>query len=121
MKKLSLVDPSRLRDPRGLLFKFPSMPAIKYKYISDRFYRNYTLDVAEKIAAMFGCYLVPAACVHHRRKNPERRIMIHGHSYYVRHPDEMNEIEYEKFLQFVGGMDIESDSLTDGQGHSVQS
>lgn len=104
MKHVSLVDHSRLRDPRGLLYKFPSMSAVRYKYISDRFYRHYTLDVAEKIARMFGCYLVPAACVHHSRKRADRRIMIHGYSYYVRHPDEMNETELKKFFETVGGV-----------------
>lgn len=103
MKHISLVDHTKLRDPRGLLFKFPSISAVRYKYISDRFYRNYTLYVAEKIARMFGCYLVPAACVHHTRKRADRRIMIHGYSYYVRHPHEMNNTEMNKFLEIARG------------------
>lgn len=104
MKQLTLVDHAKLKkNPRGLLYLYPSIPAIRYKKIADRYHENYALDVAEQLAKMFGCHLVPAACIHHSRKVPSRRIMIYGRSYYAKRPDELSKTEMRRFLEHVRG------------------
>lgn len=102
VKEISLVDQRRLRkNPRNLPYLYPSIPAAKYKAIADKFHEQYALDVAEKIARMFGCHVVPAQCFHHSRKDASRRIMIYGHNYYIRRPSEMTKGEFLRYTQLA--------------------
>lgn len=98
MNNLSLVDPNQLqKDPRKLAFKFPKMPVIRYKELTEIFHRSLTIIAVEKVVKMLGCVLMPAPCVHHDRRRADRRLMIHGRTYYVIEIDEVTDLEWAKY------------------------
>lgn len=101
VRDFTLVDRSKLRDPRQLLYHYPSLSAVKYMYISERFYRNFTLKTAEDICKMFGYLVVPATCLRSTSKDASRRLLIHGYAYYVKQPTELTRPELRRYLECV--------------------
>lgn len=57
---------------------------------------------AENVAEMFGAVVVPAPVFNHKRRRPERRIMIFGRTYYVVSPDDLTDMEQAKYELYVG-------------------
>lgn len=101
MERLSLVADAKIeRDPRKLAYLYPSMPLRRYKELVDEYYRNLALRAAEQMAQMSGCVLLPSACVHHKRRDPARRLMLFGRTYYSVPEDEMTELEHAKYQSF---------------------
>lgn len=99
MVHLSLVADAKIeRDPRKLAYLYPKMPLRRYKELVDEYYRNLTLRAAEQLAHMSGCVLLPSACVHHRRRDPARRMMLFGRTYYSVPEEELTELEQAKYL-----------------------
>lgn len=95
---LRLVNPNKLKkDPRKLPYLYPNMSVYRYKDQTEEFYRLYVLHLIEKMAQMFDCVLLPSSCVHHRRRNADRRIMIFGRSYYITHINNLTDLEWEKY------------------------
>lgn len=98
MTNLSLVASESLqRDPRKLAFLYPTIPASRYKALTDEHYRLLTIKAAEDAARASGGILMPSTCLHRRRREPERRLMIFGRTYYVIPADELTEMEIEKY------------------------
>lgn len=94
----SLVDQTKLdKDPRKLPYFYPRMPAIRYKQLSEDYYHALTLKAIEQAAKALNGYIVPAICVHHRRRHPERRISIFGRVYYAIPADDITELELAKY------------------------
>lgn len=55
------------------------------------------LKAAEKTAEAAGFVLLPAICVHHKRRNPERRMTLFQRAYYLVPECDMTPGEFEKF------------------------
>lgn len=101
MMQTSLVDQTQLqKDPRKLAFKYPRMPVIRYKELTESYHRSLTIVAAEQVSKMFGCVLLPAPCVHHDRRRPDRRMMIHGRTYYVFEADDITDLEWAKYQTY---------------------
>lgn len=92
------------KDPRKLAYLYPKMPVIRYKQLTERYYHDLTLEALTKAVQALGGYLVPASCVHHRRRDPDRRIFIFGRAYYAIHGDEITELEMAKYQAIMEGM-----------------
>lgn len=98
MTNLSLVANERiLKDPRKLAFLYPKMPVGRYKEQTDEYYRLLTLKAAEEVAKASNGILLPSSCLHRRRRDPARRVMIFGRTYYVVPEDDVSEMEKEKY------------------------
>lgn len=101
MTNLSLVADEKIeKDPRKIAFLYPKMPVGRYKKLVDEYYRNRTLRAAEQIAKKFGSILIPASCLHHRRRNPDLRLMVLGRAYYCIQEDDLTDLEKIKY-QYV--------------------
>lgn len=95
---LSLVPESKLKyDPRKLPYLYPSMSAASYKKRTDEYYRLLTIKHLEEIAAMSEAVLLPSACVHHKRRNPQKRIQVFGRTYYLVQRDDLTPLEEAKY------------------------
>lgn len=95
---LSLVDQSKLeKDPRKLAFLYPRMPASRYKEKTEEYYRQLCLQRIEAVARMHDSLLVPAPCIHHKRRDPKRRLTVFGRTYYVIPEDELTRLEEAKY------------------------
>lgn len=102
MMRLSIVDEKAIRyDARKLAFLYPSIRASTFKNRTDKYYRNRSILAVEQVAKMFGCLLVPTSCLHYTRRNKARRVEILNHAYYIMRPDEMREIEIDKYMELA--------------------
>lgn len=98
----SLVDRSKIsRDPRKLAYLYPSMPVRRYKELTEDYHRSMTLAAIEQVARMMHCVLMPASCIHHDRRRPDRRMQLHGRTYYVVEIDDVTELEWAKYDRFT--------------------
>lgn len=77
------------------------MPGYRLLAVADEFYKGRAIQAAEDVASLFGAVLVPAPCIHQRRRRPDRRVMIFGRTYYVLEPDELTQMEYAKYQTYV--------------------
>ena len=95
----------RDKDPRTLLYHFPSMPKVVYAKKMQEFCFWYALEAAERVAHREGYLLVPYECLHWARKKvyaaEGRKIKIGRRSYFLMRPHEMTENEKKKFEQFL--------------------
>lgn len=114
--KFSLVDVGVIRrDPRKLSFLAPKLPLSRFRALTDEYYRACAIKAAEEVANIAGQLLVPSGCMSKKRRDPARRLMIFGRTYYVLSLDEMTPIEIQKYRQAVaaeGGSEA-SNELTD--------
>lgn len=97
MSRLSLVATSKIQDPRKLPFLYRTMPASRYKQLSEEYYRAKCLQAVEQAAQMGGMVAVPSVCVHHKRRQADRRISLLGRTYYLLREDEMTDLELAKY------------------------
>ena len=96
--KLSLVNANQLeKDPTKLLYLYPSMPKIRYAKQVDNYYRAQVIAAAEQAAKLNHCLLVPARCIHYKRRDQSKRMVLFGRSYYILRKDDMTELEIEKY------------------------
>lgn len=101
----SLIPPTfKDRDPRTLVYHFPSMPSIKVA----KMYQEYTfykqLQVAEEMAQNMGYILIPYKCIHQKRREKfsyNRKIKIGRNSYFMIALNEMTRIEKQKFKEYI--------------------
>jgi len=106
---LSLINPEKLeKDPTKLLYLYPSMPKIRYAKQVDAYYKAQAIAAAEKVAKANGCLLVPTKCIHYKRKDQSKRVVIYGRSYYIMSRDDMTDLEWEKYKIFC---ENESDEI----------
>lgn len=95
---LSLVNKDKLKkDPTKLLYLYPSMPKIRFAKQVDAYYRAQAIAAAELAAKANHCLLVPARCIHYKRRDQSKRVVIYGRSYYIMHKDDMTELEWAKY------------------------
>lgn len=71
---------------------------------------------------MVGCRLLPSSCVHHRRRDPQRRVTLHGRSYYLVAAEDVTELEeakYQAICQEIGGTPdaMDSDAFDAGRSY----
>lgn len=98
MTNLSLVSHDRIqKDPRKLAYLYPKMPVGRYKEQTDEYYRLMALKSAEDTAKASNALLVPSTCLHRRRRDPQRRVMLFGRTYYVVPQDDLTEMDLEKY------------------------
>lgn len=100
----SIVPVRRVRDPRQLLFHYPSIPVVRYAQMAANFYQDQMLRLAEELAARQGFQLVPRICLSWRKKQEiaaERQVQIGKYSYYMVRPDELSRSEKEKLQAYI--------------------
>lgn len=98
-------DGYRDKDPRTLLYHYPSMPKILYAKKMQEFCFFYALEAAEQVAHRQGFLLVPYECIHWSRKKmfsaEGRKIKIGRRSYFLLRPNELTVTEKEKFSRYL--------------------
>lgn len=105
MIECSLLPPHfKDKDPRTLLYHFPSIPAVKIA----KLYQEYTfykqLEVAEEVANNMGYLLIPYVCVHQKRReklSQDRKVKIGRNSYFMMAKNEMTMKERKKFIEYI--------------------
>lgn len=102
---MSVLPPKfKKRDPRQLLYHYPSMPVIKYAKMMQEYSFFHALSVAEDIAHKQGFLLIPYSCMHWERKKhfaSNRRVKIGRNSYFMLKENEMTPSEKRKFKEYV--------------------
>ncbi|MFC4323694.1 hypothetical protein [Litchfieldia salsa] len=105
MMKLSVVpDNFKDRDPRNLLYHFPSMPVVKYAKIMQEYCFFKQLKVAEEMAHKLGFILVPFDCMNWQRKknfSSDRKVKIGRNSYFMMKLNELTKSENAKLRSYV--------------------
>lgn len=91
----------RDKDPRTLLYFYPSMPKVLYAKKMATFAFYYALDAAEQVAHRLGYVLVPYECLHWARRKTfaaqGRKIKIGRRTYYLMRQNEFTKNEKRKF------------------------
>lgn len=115
IKDLSVVHHKyKEKDPRTLPYLFPdSLNIVSYAKNVQVYTLFNTLDVAENIAKRFNHILIPSKCMHWNRikQYQDRKIRIGRRNFYLMQPEEMTELEKEKFLMYIE--DLQQSSIYD--------
>lgn len=101
---LSVVPQRKVRDPRQLLYHYPSMPAIRYAQLMQEYHHDSLLRLAEDMAKGLGYLLVPSCCLHWRKKQEvalERQVNVGKNTYYMLKQEEIPPRSYKKFREYV--------------------
>ncbi|WP_017187386.1 hypothetical protein [Alkalibacillus haloalkaliphilus] len=101
---ISILPPKyRAKDPRQLLYHFPSMPVVKYAKLMQEFSFNHALSVAEDVAHKNGYILVPYKCMHWERKKRfvDRRVKIGRNSFFMMKQLELTKSEKAKLDDYI--------------------
>lgn len=91
------------KDPRTLLYHFPSIPVVKFAKITQRFYFFKQLEIAQDIVNRMGYILLPSACMHWERVKQfaDRRIRIGRNSFFMMKTEELTEAEKRKLYEYL--------------------
>lgn len=105
LKEFSIV-PKKFgeKDPRELIYHFPSFPIVKYAKIMQVFTFNTALKVAEELANKQGYLLLPFCCIHWQRAQKfgtERRFKIGKKTFYLMQPKELTKTEKNKLIMYI--------------------
>ncbi len=101
---LSVVPVRKVRDPRQLLYHYPSMNAQRYAQLVAEFHHDQMLRMAENIANGLGFLLVPACCLNWKfiaKISAERKVSVGRNAYFMLKRSEMSRRAYEKFIKYV--------------------
>jgi len=101
---LSVVPVRQVRDPRQLLYHYPSLPAVRYAQLMQEYHHDSLLRLAEDLSRRLGYLLVPSSCLHWRKKQEiaiDRLVSVGKNTYYMLKREEMPEKAYQKFLEYV--------------------
>lgn len=105
MREYSIVpDKYKGKDPRALLYHFPSMPVVKYAKILQEYHFYQMLEVAEDMAHKMGFILIPYACMHWQRKKEfakDRKVKIGRNSFFMMKIKELTDSEKNKFMDYL--------------------
>ena len=110
MTSFSIVPVRRVRDPRQLLYHYPSIPVVRYAQMAADFYQDQMLRLAEELAHRQGFVLVPASCLGWRKKQEiaaERQVYIGRRSFYMLRPDELTKSEKEKIMDYLAELEAD--------------
>ena len=110
----SIVPARKIKDPRQLLYHFPSIPAQKYAKMVATFHHDQMLKMAEQLARGLGYILVPGSCLHWKKKQEyeNRRVSIGCFTFYTLKREEMTKQANDKFLQYVSEIQAESEEVS---------
>lgn len=105
-KKFSIVPQNydKDKDPRALLYHYPSLPIVKYAKLMQVYMHNAMLQVAQEIADNLDYILVPARCMHWERVKKigsGRRVRVGRHNFYLLKEKEMTKAEIRKLLLYM--------------------
>ena len=105
LRKYSIIPENfREKDPRTLLYHFPSLPIVKYAKLMQTYSHLMALDVAEDLSMRQGYVLLPFSCIHWKRAQKmgaERRLKIGRNSYYLMRLQEMTDGELGKLQDHI--------------------
>lgn len=99
-----LPDTFKDKDPRTLVYHFPSFPVVKYAKIMQEYCFYKQLKVAEDIARKQGFILIPFECMHWQRKKlfgSDRKVKIGKNSYFMMQPNELTKSEEQKLNEYI--------------------
>ncbi|MBU8905585.1 hypothetical protein [Desertibacillus haloalkaliphilus] len=110
LENLSLIpDNYKDRDPRNLLYHFPSMPKVKFAKLMNKFYYFKALEAVEEAARKNGFILVPFQCMHWKRKKDyalDRKVKCCGRSFFMMKVSELTSSEKNKLIAFLEENDL---------------
>ncbi|OIJ22058.1 hypothetical protein BKP45_05115 [Anaerobacillus alkalidiazotrophicus] len=92
------------KDPRALLYHFPSLPKVKFAKLMAQFTYYKQLEVAEDLANRQGYILLPFVCMHWQRRGqftPDRKVKIGRNSFFMMKINELTKSEEFKFKDFL--------------------
>lgn len=92
------------RDPRSLLYHYPSLPIVKYAKLMQEYMHNSMLKLAQDMADQLCYVLVPASCIHWERVKKignDRRVRVGRHNFYLLLENEMTKTEVKKLLLYM--------------------
>lgn len=98
--KYSIVSPEKTaKDRSTLAYHFPSMPLVKYAKMAREYFFWKHVETAENMAFMVGKILVPAECIHWKRKKELQpwAVRIHRSSFYVLDKEVLNKNELQRY------------------------
>lgn len=103
LKKYSIVPPGNDKDPRALLYHFPSLPIVKYAKMMQKYSFIQAVESAERVAHLSNYILLPSKCMHWQRvkKNHERRLKIGKNTFYLMRLNELTRMEKQKLLYYI--------------------
>lgn len=105
LQKYSILpDAFHNKDPRNLLYHFPSLPKVKFAKIMRKFCFFKQLEVAEEMAHKLGYILVPFECMNWQRKknfSNDRKVKIGRNSYFMMNVNELNKNEINKLQRYI--------------------
>lgn len=103
LKKYSIVPPGNDKDPRALLYHFPSLPIVKYAKMMQKYSFIQAVAAAEKVAHLSNYILLPSKCMHWQRvkKNNERRVKVGKNTFYLMRLNELTKSEHQKLLYYI--------------------
>ena len=92
------------KDPRTLLYHFPSMHKVKLVKMLNKYYFYRALESAEQIANKNGFILLPFSCMHWQRKRDfaeDRKVHVLGKSFFMMKITELTKSEKEKLVNYI--------------------
>lgn len=103
---LSSVIPNRFKDkdPRTLLYHFPSLPIVQFAKMYQEYTHFKQLQLAENMAKKFGCVLVPLDCMNWKRRQKfglDKKVKVGRNSYFIMHPNELTRLEKKKLEEYL--------------------
>lgn len=105
IQNLSVVpDHFKDKDPRNLLYHFPSMPVVKYAKLMQDYCFFRQLKVAEEMAHKLGFILIPFDCMNWQRKKQfgaDRKVKIGRNSYFMMKQNELTRTEQKKLNSYI--------------------
>lgn len=110
---LASVVPQKYKDndPRSLLYQFPSMNKFKYAKLMQKFSFYKSVEVAESVANSMGYSLIPACCLHWKRKqaltDDEMKVKVGRNSFFLMKPGDLSKREKEKLQQYLAEVESE--------------
>lgn len=102
------------KDPRTLLYHFPSMPKVHFAKALTKFYNFKALEAVEEAAEKMGYILIPRVCMHWKRCRDyaeSRKVKVMGKTYFMMKYEELTNGEKEKLKEYINEYVI-SDSIT---------
>lgn len=96
------------RDPRNLVYHYPSIPAVKLSKILAEYYYYRALECAEITALKCGYLLVPYSCINWRRRKElsgGRKVKVLGKSFWMLKDHELTRVERVKLDEYYSELD----------------
>ncbi|EEK59083.1 hypothetical protein PDJ82_26845 [Bacillus cereus group sp. TH43LC] len=99
------------KDPRQLLYHFPTLPAVKLAKLYQEYCFFKQLELAEDMAHKMGFILVPYECMHWQRKKAfgnDRKVKVGRNSYFMMQQNELTRTEKRKLEEYLEELNYSS-------------